>query len=108
MFVSEEAHYSFLKCSGLLGLGRDNLVQVATDEKGAMSVAALRSEIEKVVQEGGSPFFIGCTAGSTVRGAFDSIAEICKLGREYDIWVHVDGAWGGSAIFSSRPDIQKL
>jgi glutamate/tyrosine decarboxylase-like PLP-dependent enzyme len=67
------------------------------------------------------PFFVACTAGSTVRGSFDDIAKIVEVCRSYEsrqpsfkqhyersIWVHVDGAWGGSAIFSSRNEIRSI
>ena len=30
------------------------------------------------------------TAGTTVLGAFDPIAEISKVAQEHDIWLHVD------------------
>lgn len=107
-FVAAEAHYSFLKCSGLLGLGRECVVKVATDSTGAMSVPHLKKALEKCKKEGGTPFFIGCTAGSTVRGTFDPFEEITKVGKEWDCWVHVDGAWGGSAIMSNRQDMKDL
>eukprot|EP00520_Triparma_pacifica_P020371 CAMPEP_0118667964 /NCGR_PEP_ID=MMETSP0785-20121206/20081_1 /TAXON_ID=91992 /ORGANISM="Bolidomonas pacifica, Strain CCMP 1866" /LENGTH=555 /DNA_ID=CAMNT_0006562481 /DNA_START=610 /DNA_END=2277 /DNA_ORIENTATION=+ len=107
-FVAAEAHYSFLKCSGLLGLGRESIVKVECDDSGAMSVPHLRKALEKCKKEGGTPFFIGCTAGSTVRGTFDPFEEVAKVGKEYGCWVHVDGAWGGSAIMSDRQDMKDL
>ncbi|GMI03903.1 hypothetical protein TrLO_g6683 [Triparma laevis f. longispina] len=107
-FVSAEAHYSFLKAISVLGLGRDNLVKVATGENGEMSVNALKEAVEKTLKEGGTPFFVGATAGSTVRGTFDPFAEISTIAKEFGMWMHVDGAWGGPAIFSDRDDMKEL
>ena len=141
-FVSSEAHYSFAKSARVLGLREDDLIVIPTHSDGRMDVSVLAKRIEELENEfdlhcqgscGGSgaasvarkrvPFFVACTAGSTVRGSFDDIAEIVKVCRDYEsrgnnrcsdtdndytrsIWVHVDGAWGGSAIFSTRPEVR--
>lgn len=126
-FVSSEAHYSFSKSARVLGLREDDLIVIPTHSDGRMDVQELSKKIEElelqtVNHQGGTrkrvPFFVACTAGSTVRGSFDEVAEIVKVCRAYEsrgsaaaayersIWVHVDGAWGGSAIFSSRPSLR--
>ena len=132
-FVSSEAHYSFSKSARVLGLCDEDLIVIPTHDDGRMNVSALAKRIEELECDLDStprfgrrkrrvPFFVACTAGSTVRGSFDDIASIVKVCREYEsrgalsiqpnntnyqrtIWVHVDGAWGGSAIFSSRPSV---
>ena len=48
-FVSEDAHYSFLKTAILLGIGTDNLVKVPTNKNGSMSLLNLKTMIEKVI-----------------------------------------------------------
>ena len=154
--VSSEAHYSFAKSARILGLREDDLIVIPTHADGRMDVRALEKKMEELeagddvddswqeVVKGESissskrkrvrvPFFVACTAGSTVRGSFDEIADIVKVCREYEarggkvgdssslsmqqqqthhyqrsIWVHVDGAWGGSAIFSSRPTVRTI
>ena len=152
-FVSSEAHYSFSKSARVLGLREDDLIVIPTHSDGRMNVRMLAKKIEELelldnnllhvssvnqdIGDGGVgsrvvplrkrvPFFVACTAGSTVRGSFDEVAEIVKVCRDYEsrgsssssasynnystyersIWVHVDGAWGGSAIFSSRPSLR--
>mmetsp|Transcript_4289 Transcript_4289/g.9244 ORF Transcript_4289/g.9244 Transcript_4289/m.9244 type:complete len:696 (+) Transcript_4289:285-2372(+) len=131
-FVSSEAHYSFSKSARVLGMNDEDLIVIPTHPDGRMDVNMLEKNIAMLEDEqdgyGDSnqsietkrvPFFVACTAGSTVRGSFDEIAEIVKVCRDYEsrglksgcqydrsIWVHVDGAWGGSAIFSSRPEVR--
>lgn len=42
------------------------------------------------------------TAGTTVFGAYDPIAEMASVCKEFDLWLHVDGAWGGSVALSKK------
>ena len=101
-FVSEESHYSFDKACNMMGLGISSLRKVASDESGLMNVAALREEIKKSLAAGETPFFIGATAGTTVLGVYDPIDEIAVVARDFNLWLHVDGAWGGCVVFSEN------
>lgn len=53
-------------------------------------------------EKGETPFFINATAGTTVLGAFDPIHKISKVAKKYNCWLHVDGSWGGTAVFSDK------
>lgn len=101
-FVSEEAHYSFGKAANIMGLGTDNIRAVPADEKGRMSPEALKAAIKQSRAQGEQPFFIAATAGTTVLGEFDPIDEISLIARAEKIWLHVDGAWGGSVLVSRQ------
>jgi glutamate/tyrosine decarboxylase-like PLP-dependent enzyme len=101
IYVSEEAHYSYEKAAHISGLGVDHLRPVKVREDGSMDPAFLREKIRQDMAQGMIPMMIGATAGTTVLGAFDPIAEINKIAREYNLWLHVDAAWGGGAIFSN-------
>ena len=102
MFVSDQAHYSFLKAANVLGIGADNVILVKTDDNGRMLIEALEKEICESIQQGKKPFFVAATAGTTVQGAFDPINEVANIARKYDLWLHVDGALGGSALLSRK------
>ena len=54
------------------------------------------------IKNGGIPTFVNATAGTTVLGAFDPIDEIAVITEKYNIWLHVDGAYCGSVIFSDK------
>jgi glutamate/tyrosine decarboxylase-like PLP-dependent enzyme len=99
-FISEEAHYSFAKAAHLLGLGTANLWQVPVDEQGKMVVVELEALIYKAQSLGYWPFFVAGTAGTTVRGGFDPLAEIAAVAQREGLWFHVDGAWGASVLLS--------
>jgi len=99
-FVSEEAHYSFEKSANVLGLGSTNLRKIKTDAIGRMIPEELTMAIEESLRQGKRPFFVGATAGTTVKGAFDPLGEIARIAKQHDLWFHVDGALGGTVILS--------
>jgi glutamate/tyrosine decarboxylase-like PLP-dependent enzyme len=62
-----------------------------------MDVSALRRQIEADTANGDMPFLVVGTAGSVSTGAVDPLPEISALCKEYGLWFHVDGAYGGFA-----------
>jgi len=103
-FVSADAHYSYLKASRIMGLGDDNLISVPVDADGRVRGDALKQAMDAARGKGKVPFFVGSTAGTTVRGAFDAIDECQDVAdaAPEKIWHNVDGSWGGAAIFSPK------
>ncbi|KAM6473670.1 cysteine sulfinic acid decarboxylase isoform 3-T3 [Liasis olivaceus] len=102
VFTSEECHYSIQKGAAFLGIGTDNVYLVAVDEKGKMIPADLEKQINQAKSERAVPFFVNATCGTTVLGAFDPLPEIAEVCMRHKLWLHVDAAWGGSALLSQR------
>jgi len=102
VFVSKDCHYSMIKSANQLGIGTNNVIKVDIDKKGRMSPEALEEAIQVSLRNGSKPFFVGATAGTTVRGCFDPIEQISKVCKKYNIWFHIDGSWGGSALLSEK------
>ena len=70
-----------------------------------MDVDALRRQIEADVAAGDVPCIVVGTAGSVSTGAVDPLPEIAALCKEYGVWFHVDGAYGGfAAALPDAPD----
>ena len=101
-FVSDQAHYSAQKAANLLGIGTNNLIAIASDDQGRLCPKALAMAIEASLKQGHLPFFIGLTAGTTVLGAFDPVAECRVIADQHNIWLHIDGAWGAPVLFSEQ------
>ena len=99
-FVSQDAHYSLDKAANILGIGSEHLIRIPVNERGQMVVEILEQRLRSTVKSGGVPFFVCATAGTTVRGAYDPIGKLVELRDRYGFWLHVDGAWGGAAVFS--------
>jgi glutamate/tyrosine decarboxylase-like PLP-dependent enzyme len=100
VYVSADAHYSYEKAMHIAGVGSDMIRKIKVNQNGEMDVAILRQQIQEDTKQGFIPLMIGATAGTTVLGAFDPLTEINQVAREYKLWLHVDAAWGGGAIFS--------
>jgi L-2,4-diaminobutyrate decarboxylase len=97
----EHAHYAVARAVGELGLGMKNAVAVPSREW-RMDVDALRSTLDQLREAGRRVMAVVATAGSTATGSFDDLEAIGKLCEERDIWLHVDGAHGASALLSER------
>lgn len=102
VLTSEKGHYSIKKGMAFLGLGLDNLVNVKADSKGKMDVQDLEEKILQLQSESKVPYFVNATAGTTVYGAYDPLDKIADICQKYGLWMHVDGAWGGSALLSKK------
>lgn len=102
IYTSEESHYSNAKNASFAGIGKNNIRYIPTDAKGRMLPKALEDQIKLDINNGGIPTYVNATAGTTVLGAFDPIDEIATITEKYNIWLHVDGAYCGSVIFSEK------
>jgi len=98
IYCSTETHSSIEKAARIAGFGRNNLVKIAVDDNFAMNPSALRDAITKDLNEGCKPCCVVATIGTTSSTAVDPIAEIGKICREHDIWLHVDAAFAGTAL----------
>ncbi|GAB4323508.1 MAG: aspartate aminotransferase family protein [Candidatus Zixiibacteriota bacterium] len=96
-YCSRETHTWVEKAGDLFGLGTEAVRKIDTDEHLRMRLDALRGAIEADLNDGLKPFCVIGTAGSVSTGAIDPLPEIAAVCKEYDLWFHVDGAYGGFA-----------
>ena len=102
IYSSSEAHHSLDKSAGLLGLGRNAVRRVSVNKRIQIDVAQLDRAIREDRAAGKIPFCVVATAGTTNSGAIDDLPEVAQVCREHNLWLHVDGAYGAAAIFSTR------
>lgn len=102
VYTSKESHYSNAKNASFAGIGRNNIRYIEADTEGKMIPEKLEEQIKEDIKNGGIPTYVNATAGTTVLGAFDPIDKIADITEKYDIWLHVDGAYCGSVMFSNR------
>jgi aromatic-L-amino-acid decarboxylase len=96
-YTSSQAHSSIEKDVRVAGLGQQNLRLVAVDENFAMRPDALARQMQQDRQAGLIPCFVCATVGTTSSNAIDPVAEIGRICREQNVWLHVDAAMSGTA-----------
>jgi aromatic-L-amino-acid/L-tryptophan decarboxylase len=97
VYTSAETHLWVQKAADLFGLGTDSIRWISTDERFRMDPEVLRKCIDEDLKAGDLPFLVVGTAGSVSTGAVDPLPVLAAICREYDLWFHVDGAYGGFA-----------
>ena len=102
VFVSERGHYSLGKAADLLGIGRDHLVKVRTDDNNRIDLKALRAEYRRLRDENILPLALVGIAGTTETGNVDPLEALADFAQELGCHFHVDAAWGGPTLFSDR------
>ncbi len=110
IYVSQEGHSSIKKAAALLGFGEDNVQFVNTDERFRIDLADLERRIESDLAAGFLPACVVANAGTTATGAFDPIGDMAAIARKYNLWLHVDGAYGGFSALapSARPHFRDI
>src|SRR6266851_1308993 len=102
LYASEESHHSLDKSAGLLGIGRKALRRIAVNDAAQLDPEKLEQAIEQDRGSGQKPFCVVATAGTTNCGSVDDLAAIAQVCRRHKLWLHVDGAYGASAILSDQ------
>ena len=102
VYTSDQSHYSMVKNIRFAGIGENNLRKIISNKYGQINIEVLENQIQKDIKDGHHPFFIKATAGTTVLGAFDDFEKISEICKKYNLWFHIDGALGGSTIFSDK------
>jgi glutamate/tyrosine decarboxylase-like PLP-dependent enzyme len=101
-YASSEAHHSLDKSAGLLGIGRKALRRVPVNATLQLDPSGLEVAVSADIRAGHKPFCVIATAGTTSSGIIDDLPAIAAICRRHDLWLHVDGAYGGSLIFSDK------
>ena len=101
-YTSDCSHYSIAKNASFAGIGRENVRYILSNNRGQIDIISLEKEIKKDIDRGLTPFYLNATAGTTVLGAFDPVKKLVNICKRYKMWLHLDGAFGGSVIFSKN------
>jgi len=98
IYCSTEAHSSIERAVKIAGLGKEYLRKIEVDEFYAMRTDKLLTAIEKDIKDGYEPLAVIAAIGTTGSTAIDPLDEIGRICKKYNIWLHVDAAWAGTAL----------
>ena len=99
-YLSDQAHSSVRKALRMLGFRNDQIVILKSNDEFKMDVQLLEQAVIRDKDEGKLPFLVVGTIGTTNTGTIDPLSEIGDVAKKYNLWFHVDGAFGGSSLIS--------
>lgn len=100
VYFSDQTHSSVAKGLKILGFQQYQLRKLPSDENFCLPMEALAQKIAADRQQGLVPFCVVANAGTTNAGAIDPLEKIADFCAAEGLWMHVDGAYGGSAAIS--------
>lgn len=100
-YTSDERHISVDKSADCVGLGRDNLRVIPSDDAYRLDLAALERAIAEDRRRGAHPACIVAMGGSTNNGAVDDLPALRAIADRERMWLHVDAAYGGGLLLSA-------
>jgi len=102
MIAPANSHYSNARAAGILGIGQNNVISAPVDENGLIIPKELDALIKRLQTDGKLIMSVTANACSTAAGLYDDLLAIGSICRKHDIWLHVDGAHGASALISQK------
>lgn len=102
VYTSEERHVSVDKAVDLVGLGREAVRAIATDEAFRVRVDLLEAAIAEDRAAGRRPAVLVAMAGSTNTGSVDDLRKLREIADREGLWLHADAAYGGGMLVSRR------
>jgi aromatic-L-amino-acid/L-tryptophan decarboxylase len=95
VYASEEAHSSIDKAAMTLGIGRDGVRRIVTDDAFSLRPDALRAAIAEDRAAGWRPVAVVATIGTTSSTGVDPVGEVADICAAEGLWLHVDAAYAG-------------
>jgi L-2,4-diaminobutyrate decarboxylase len=102
VFCSKDAHFTVRQSAFLLGLGEQAVIPIETDQEHRMCLTDLDFRLKEAEEQHLLPFALVGTAGTTDFGSIDPLPELVSRAHLYDMWFHIDAAYGGALMLSDR------
>ncbi len=94
VYCSKTTHTWIEKATILFGLGTNSIRWIPTDEYNKIDTEILETTIKKDLENGCKPIMVIGTAGDVSTGVVDDLNELSIICKRYDLWFHIDGAYG--------------
>jgi glutamate/tyrosine decarboxylase-like PLP-dependent enzyme len=95
IYMTAQVHHCVDKALRVAGLQECRKRNIPMDDAGRMHTGELQRSIGKDIDKGLSPWMVVASAGTTYTGVVDPLPDIADLCAEYDLWFHIDAAYGG-------------
>ncbi|MDQ3141068.1 MAG: aminotransferase class I/II-fold pyridoxal phosphate-dependent enzyme [Bacteroidota bacterium] len=101
IYLTEQVHHCVHKAIRISGLGESIVRYIKMDDRYRMDVGDLESSIRNDINSGLKPFLVVASAGTTDTGSMDPMNEIGEIAERYNLWYHIDAAYGGFFMLST-------
>ncbi len=98
VYCSEQAHSSFERAMVFLGLGRSQLRKIPVNKHFQIQTDHLKQTLDEDIAKGFRPLMVVGNAGTTNTGSIDNLSELAAIAKGFQLWYHVDGAYGLPAV----------
>ncbi|MDZ7716478.1 MAG: aminotransferase class V-fold PLP-dependent enzyme [Balneolaceae bacterium] len=94
IYCSETTHTWIEKAVILFGLGTKSIRWIQTTSSNKMDEKKLEETIKEDLENGCNPLMVIGTAGDVSTGVVDNLKNLSAISKQYDMWFHIDGAYG--------------
>jgi aromatic-L-amino-acid decarboxylase len=101
VYGSDQLHSWIYKACETMGMGRRAFRSIKSDANFRLDIPATRAAIKADLADGFTPFCLIATAGTVSTGAIDDLTAMRALADEFNLWLHIDGAFGSLAALAS-------
>ncbi|MEM6966604.1 MAG: pyridoxal-dependent decarboxylase [Bacteroidota bacterium] len=100
IYLTSQVHHCVQKAIRIAGLNSAKTTYIPVDHQFRMDVNVLRQQIKADLKAGKKPFLLIGSAGTTDVGAIDPLEELADTAEEFNLWFHVDAAYGGFFVLT--------
>ena len=95
IYASNQTHHCVMKAAMLAGIPEKNIRILDVDTRYRAKPELFEEAIKIDLKKGFKPFFLVSSAGTTNTGAVDPLSDLADVATRYNLWYHIDGAYGG-------------
>ena len=96
------SHYSMARAVSIAGLGQNAIYYAPVNELDVLQPEKLEATYRRAAGAGKQVFMASCNACTTATGLYDPIDEVAEFCEAHNLWLHVDGAHGATALLSNK------
>ncbi|KAL1320586.1 hypothetical protein AAHE18_14G066300 [Arachis hypogaea] len=104
VYGSDQTHCAIQKAANIAGFDPNNFRAVKTSRSSSFALLpqSLLKAVEKDLRDGLVPCYLCVTVGTTSTMAIDPVGVLCRVAKDYGMWIHVDAAYAGSACICTE------
>lgn len=102
VYLSEQTHHCVERALKMSGMNYCIRRYIPVDDRFKMQAEILEKTVQSDLEKGYKPWIVVASAGTTDAGAVDPIDKIAKITSAYNLWFHVDAAYGGFFLLTDK------